>query len=136
MLKSKIHRAFVTEADLEYEGSLTLDPVLMDAADLLPYEKVSIFNVTNGHRFFTYVIEGKRGSRVVCVNGAAAHLAREGDSLIIATFASYDERECKKHCPKLVYVDEQNNIKYIKREDSVLSVSEDSELIVGRNNNS
>ncbi len=135
MLKSKIHRAFVTEADLEYEGSLTLDPVLMDAADLLPYEKVSIFNVTNGHRFFTYVIEGERGSNVVCVNGAAAHLAREGDSLIIATFASYDERECKKHSPKLVYVDESNKIKYVRR-DNGFAMPEDSEMTLGGNNNS
>jgi len=126
LLKSKIHRAFVTEADLEYEGSLTLDPNLMDAADLLPYEKVSIFNVTNGHRFFTYVIEGERGSKAVCVNGAAAHLAREGDSLIIASFASYEAEECKKHSPKLVYVDERNGIDYVKRENRALSVPDDS----------
>ncbi|MGI9558811.1 MAG: aspartate 1-decarboxylase [Thermodesulfobacteriota bacterium] len=122
LLKSKIHHALVTEADLEYEGSLTLDPVLMEAADLLPYEKVSIFNVTNGHRFFTYAIEGKRGTNVVCVNGAAAHLAREGDSLIIATFATYDESECKGHTPKLVYVDEQNNIKSIKHKVSAFTI--------------
>ncbi len=88
----------------------------MEAADLLPHEKVSIFNVTNGHRFNTYAIEGKRGTNVVCVNGAAAHLAREGDSLIIATFALYDENECKSHRPKFVYVDEHNNIKDIKHE--------------------
>ncbi|MCY3972630.1 MAG: aspartate 1-decarboxylase [Candidatus Dadabacteria bacterium] len=124
LLKSKIHQALVTEADLDYEGSLTLDPVLMEAADLLPHEKVSIFNVTNGHRFFTYVIEGGRGTNVVCVNGAAAHLAREGDSLIIASFASYDESECKSHTPKLVYVDERNNIKSIKSEVSPFTISD------------
>jgi len=110
LLKSKIHRAIVTEADLEYEGSITVDRNLMDAADLFHYEQVHIFNITNGHRFTTYVIEGKRGSNVICVNGAAAHLAREGDCLIVASFASYNEEECKIHYPKLIYVDEGNNI--------------------------
>ena len=90
----------------------------------MPHEKVSIFNVTNGHRFFTYVIEGKRGTSVVCVNGAAAHLAREGDSLIIASFASYDESECKSHTPKLVYVDERNNIKSIKSEVNPFTITD------------
>ena len=114
LLKSKIHRATVTEADLEYGGSLTIDKDLMELADLLPYEQVHIFNVTNGHRFSTYVIEGKRGSRAICVNGAAAHLAREGDSLIIANFASYSESEAASHRPKLIYVDENNNVKKVK----------------------
>ncbi len=125
LLKSKIHRATVTEADLDYEGSLTLDRDLMDAADLHPYEEVHIFNLTNGHRFSTYVIEGKRGSRVVCVNGAAAHLAREGDCLIIASFSTYDEDECKKHKPRLVYVDENNNIKDVKPDVHNLRVAHD-----------
>jgi len=116
LLKSKIHRATVTEADVEYEGSITIDKELMTAADLLPYEKVEIFNVTNGHRFFTYVIEGRSGSREICVNGAAAHLARKGDSLIIASFSSYDENEWVVHEPKLVYVDSKNKIKRIKPE--------------------
>lgn len=116
LLKSKIHRATVTEADLDYEGSLTVDRDLMDAADLLPYEEVHIFNVTNGHRFSTYVIEGDRGSNTICVNGAAAHLAREGDCLIIASFANYSEDEFLNHSPKLVYVDDYNNIKNIKSE--------------------
>lgn len=107
----------------------------MEAADILPYEKVSVFNITNGHRFFTYVIEGRRGSNVVCVNGAAAHLAREGDSLIIATFASYDERECAKQAPRLVYVDERNNITYVKRETGFAGPG-GSELPLGGNNNS
>lgn len=114
LLKSKIHRVTVTEADLEYEGSLTIDKDLMELAGLLPYEQVQIFNVTNGHRFSTYVIEGKRGSRAICVNGAAAHLAREGDSLIIANFASYNESEAVNHRPKLIYVDENNNVKKVK----------------------
>jgi len=123
LLKSKIHRATVTEADLDYEGSLTLDRNLMDAADLLPYEEVHIFNLTNGHRFSTYVIEGKKGSNVICVNGAAAHLAREGDCLIIASFSSYNEIECAEHKPRLVYVDDDNNIKEIKPESSGLRLA-------------
>lgn len=123
LLKSKIHRVTVTEADIEYEGSITVDKDLMVAADLIPYEKVDIFNVTNGHRFSTYVIEGRRGSNEICVNGAAAHLAREGDSLIIASFSSYDEDERKKHKPKLVYVDEKNRIKKIKPEPKKLRVA-------------
>jgi len=110
LLKSKIHRANVTEADLDYEGSLTVDKNLMEAADLLPYEEVNIFNITNGHRFSTYVIEGERGSNTVCVNGAAAHLAREGDCLIVASFSYYDEDECKSHVPRLIYVNEENEI--------------------------
>jgi len=124
LLKSKIHRATVTEADLEYEGSLTLDRDLMDAADLYHYEQIHIFNITNGHRFSTYVIEGKRGTNVICVNGAAAHLAREGDSLIIASFASYDETESDKHKPKLVYVNEKNKIVDIKPDESNLKVAQ------------
>ncbi len=123
LLKSKIHRATVTEANIEYEGSITVDKGLMAAADLIPYEKVDIFNVTNGHRFSTYVIEGRRGSKVICVNGAAAHLARQGDSLIIASFSSYDEDECKKHQPTLVYVDEMNRIKKIKPDPKKLMVA-------------
>ena len=123
LLKSKIHRAIVTEADLEYEGSVTVDRDLMDAADLLHYEQVQIYNITNGNRLTTYVIEGERGSKVICVNGAAAHLAREGDCIIIASFASYNEAECKKHSPKLIYVDENNEITSIKPQMSKLSVA-------------
>src|SRR5690606_17957158 len=87
LLKSKIHRVTVREADLEYEGSITIDRDLMDAADMNEYEQVHIFNVTNGHRFVTYVIEGGRGSGDICVNGAAAHLAKKGDILIVASFS-------------------------------------------------
>lgn len=111
LLKSKIHRATVTEADIDYEGSITIDRNLMDEADLVTYEQVHIFNITNGNRLFTYVIEGKRGSNVICVNGAAAHLVRKGDTLIIASFSSYDENQCRNHKPKLIYVDEKNQIK-------------------------
>lgn len=123
LLKSKIHRATVTEADVEYEGSITIDKELMIAADLLPFEKVDIFNVTNGHRFSTYVMRGKFGSKEICVNGAAAHLARKGDSLIIASFSSYDEKECTNHEPKLVYVDSENRIKKIKPEPKKLRLA-------------
>ncbi len=114
LLKSKIHRVTVTDAELDYEGSLTLDRDLMDAADLFPYEEVHIFNLTNGHRFSTYVIEGARGSKTVCVNGAAAHLAQKGDCLIIADFAVYDEEQSASHSPRLVYVDETNGITSVK----------------------
>jgi aspartate 1-decarboxylase len=123
LLKSKIHRVTVTGANVDYEGSITIDKDLMEAADLIPYEQVHIFNVTNGHRFYTYVIEGKRGSGVICVNGAAAHLAREGDTLIIASFASYDESEVNKREPKLVYVDEKNGITKIKPEKRKLRIA-------------
>ena len=123
LLKSKIHRATVTEANVNYEGSITVDKELMDAADLIPYEQVHIFNVTNGQRFFTYVIVGKPGSGVVCINGAAAHLAREGDTIIIASFASYNENECKRHEPKPVYVNEENKIKRTKSEPKKLRLA-------------
>jgi aspartate 1-decarboxylase len=123
LLKSKIHRATVTEANVNYEGSITVDRELMDAADLIPYEQVHIFNVINGQRFFTYIIGGKPGSGVICTNGAAAHLAREGDTVIIASFASYNENECKEHEPKLVYVNEKNKIKKIKLEPKKLGLA-------------
>ncbi len=111
LLKSKIHRATVTHADLEYEGSITLDAGLMRAADILPYEKVAIWNVTRGSRLETYALEGEAGSGVVCVNGAAAHHNRPGDLIIVATFAEMDEAEARAHQPSVVLVDGQNRIK-------------------------
>ena len=123
LLKSKIHRATVTEADLEYEGSITVDRDLMDAADFQHYEQVQIFNITNGNRLTTYVIEGERGSGEICINGAAAHLATKGDLVIIASFSSYDEEECKSYAPKLVYVDGGNRIKEIKHDTNQLRVA-------------
>jgi aspartate 1-decarboxylase len=123
LLKSKIHRATVTEANVDYEGSITVDKDLMEAAGLVPYEQVHIFNVTNGHRFYTYVIEGRRGSGVICTNGAAAHLGREGETVIIASFASYDENEVTKHDPKLVYVDSKNKITKVKPESKNLRIA-------------
>ncbi|MEI8354581.1 MAG: aspartate 1-decarboxylase [Deltaproteobacteria bacterium] len=110
MLKSKIHRATLTGADLQYEGSVTIDKDLMDAADILPYEAVSVWDVNNGSRFETYAIEGQRGSGVVCVNGAAARLVSPKDLVIIATFVSMENAEAANHLPRLVFVDERNSI--------------------------
>ena len=110
LLKSKIHRATVTDADLAYPGSITLDPVLMQAADLVDHERVEIYNVTNGERFATYAIPGARGAGEICINGAAAHKARAGDLVIIASYAEYDEAELAGHRPRLVFVDAANRI--------------------------
>ena len=110
LFKSKIHRATVTHADLDYEGSITLDVDLMRAADILAYEKVAIWNVTRGSRLETYALEGPAGSGVVCVNGAAAHHNRPGDLIIIATFAEMDEAEARAHQPRVVLVDGRNRI--------------------------
>jgi aspartate 1-decarboxylase len=96
MLKSKIHRATVTQADLHYEGSVTIDQNLLNAADILPYEMVSIWNITNGNRFDTYALAGEPGSGVVCVNGAAARMVSPGDLIIIATFVAMDEAEANR----------------------------------------
>lgn len=111
LFRSKIHRATVTQADLDYEGSVTIDSNLMRAADILPYEKVHIWNRTNGSRLETYALEGEAGSGVICVNGAAAHLARPGDMVIIATFAeAADEAEARAWRPIVVHVDAKNGI--------------------------
>ena len=111
IFKSKIHRATVTHADLDYEGSVTLDADLMREADILPYEQVAIWNVTRGSRLETYALEAPPGSGVVCINGAAAHHNRPGDLVIIATFAEMEEAEARAHQPTVVLVDEQNRIK-------------------------
>jgi aspartate 1-decarboxylase len=111
LFRSKIHRATVTQADLDYEGSITIDALLMRAADILPYEKVHVWNRTNGSRLETYALEGEPGSGVICVNGAAAHLARPGDIVIIATFAeAADEAEARAWRPIVVHVDAANHI--------------------------
>jgi len=115
MLKCKIHRATVTEAVLHYEGSITIDETLMEAAGLLEYEQVHIYNIDNGNRFSTYVIRGERDSGVVCVNGAAARKVSRGDLLIVANYAAYDEKELVNFRPTLVYVDEKNRITSVKR---------------------
>lgn len=111
MCKSKIHRATVTDANLAYEGSITLDPELMAAADLLEYEKVHVVDIANGARFETYVITGVEGSGDVVLNGAAARLVQTGDRVIIMSYASYEEAELEGFEPKLVFVDDHNRIR-------------------------
>lgn len=110
MLKAKIHRVRATDANLDYEGSITIDEALMEAAGILPFEQVQIYNVTNGNRFETYTLTGERNSGVICLNGAAAHQATRDDLLIIASYGLFDEEEYTHHHPKLVYVDEANRI--------------------------
>lgn len=113
MLKSKVHRATVTEADLNYIGSITIDRDIMDAADILPNEKVTIVNNNNGERFETYVIEGERGSKTICLNGAAARLVQKGDVIIILTYTILDDQESKNHQPKLVFVNPENEVEKV-----------------------
>jgi len=108
LLKSKIHRATVTGAELHYEGSVTVDPLLLEAADIREFEQVQIYDVTNGSRLTTYAIHGEAGDGGIRINGAAAHLVRPGDVVIIASFAQYSEVEAARHRPKLVRVDARN----------------------------
>jgi len=115
MLSAKIHRATVTEADLNYVGSLTLDKDLMDAAGMLEYEKVGVLNVHNGQRFDTYLLEGKPGSGQLCLNGAAARLGARGDLVILVTYATMDEKEARSHKPRQVFVDANNKIVSLER---------------------
>ncbi|MEW6138467.1 MAG: aspartate 1-decarboxylase [Thermodesulfobacteriota bacterium] len=110
MLKSKIHRATVTEACLDYEGSVTVDPDLLDAANILEYEQVDIYNINNGERFTTYAIPGDRGSGVICLNGAAARKVLVKDLIIICTYVGLDDTECKTHQAINVFVDGANRI--------------------------
>lgn len=110
LLKSKIHRATVTQAELHYEGSVTIDRELLEAADIVLHERVEIYNITNGNRLNTYAIEGEAGTGTICINGAAAHLMNPGDLVIIATYAEYDENELDDHQPIVVQVDELNRI--------------------------
>jgi len=111
ILKSKIHRATVTEADLHYEGSITIDSELMKAADILEYEKVEVLNLNNGLRLATYAIRGRAGSGVICLNGPAARGACLGDTVIILTYVNADKQEAKKIKPKIIKVDGKNRIK-------------------------
>jgi aspartate 1-decarboxylase len=111
MMKSKIHRATVTESNLDYEGSITIDSTLMEKANIIPYEQVDIYNVTNGERFSTYAIKGDPNSGVICINGAAAHKGRKGDIVIIVTYGTYGESELSAFEPRKVYVDGMNRIK-------------------------
>jgi aspartate 1-decarboxylase len=123
MLKSKIHRARVTHADLNYEGSITIAPNLLAAANILPYEAVHIWNVTSGTRFETYAIEGTDNSSHICVNGAAAHLVTLGDIIIIASFIQLADEACANYHPKAIFVDAKNRIKDIRTEVATLTES-------------
>jgi aspartate 1-decarboxylase len=114
MLRSKIHRIQVTECELEYEGSLTLDTELMEAAGMVPFERVDIFDCENGNRFSTYLIEGEPGSRVCCVNGAAARKVAKGDRLIMVSYCTLADDEVADHRPRVVVVGDQNEIKTVK----------------------
>jgi aspartate 1-decarboxylase len=115
MMKSKIHRAVVTGADLNYMGSITIDELLLEATNILPNEKVQVVNNNNGHRFETYVIKGPRGSGVVCLNGAAARLVQPGDLVIIISYALMEQREASNYTPVVVMVDDRNVITDVKR---------------------
>jgi len=110
MLKAKIHRLRVTEADLYYEGSITIDQELLDTAGILPYEKVQVVNVNNGNRLETYTIPGEAGERTVCLNGPAARLAAEGDEVIVISYARLTPTEAREHHPRVVHVDENNDV--------------------------
>jgi aspartate 1-decarboxylase len=114
MLKSKIHRARVTDGNIAYEGSITIDKKLMEAADILPYEQVQILNINNGARFSTYAIEGKENGGDICLNGAAARLVAKGDIVIILTYCDVEEEKCHNYHPRLVYVDAENKITHTK----------------------
>ena len=113
MLKSKIHRARVTETNIDYEGSITIDKKLMEEADILPYEQVEVLNINNGARFTTYAIKGECGE--ICLNGAAARLAVKGDIVLILSYCHVDEEEAQNFTPKLVYVDARNAITETKQ---------------------
>lgn len=111
LLKSKLHRVTVTHSELDYEGSVAIDEDLLKAGDILEYEQLEVYNITNGERFSTYAIRAEAGSGVISVNGAAAHKANPGDLLIICTYARLNEDELKNFEPTLVYVDEKNHIR-------------------------
>lgn len=111
MLSAKLHRATITEANLDYEGSLTIDKDLLDSVGIIPFERVKVYNINNGERFDTYAIEGKRGSGVIGLNGAAARKGMVGDLIIIVTFGFYSEDELEKYHPNIALLDDQNQVK-------------------------
>lgn len=117
MLKSKLHRATVTQACLDYVGSITIDADLLDAAQILVHEKIQVVDVNNGNRFETYVIAGERGSGVICLNGAAARQVQPGDKVILITYCILDEREAQEHHPTVVFLDAGNRIQSIKKQE-------------------
>ena len=114
MLRAKVHRITVTECDVEYEGSLTLDRDLMDACGMVPFEKIEVYDVDNANRFSTYLIEGPRGSGACCVNGAAARLVEVGHRVIVAAYCGVDETEMRAHVPRIVLVDARNRMTVVK----------------------
>jgi aspartate 1-decarboxylase len=120
MLKSKIHRATVTQCDLHYVGSITIDAELLEAADILEFEQVAVLDVDNGARFETYTISGERGGREVKVNGAAARLVHRGDTIIVISYAGYEPDELDNYNPRVVHVDAHNEIHHIDREVATL----------------
>ena len=132
MLKSKIHRATVTDCDVDYVGSITLDPELMRRADLLVNEQVHVWDIDNGARFVTYAIEGTDGSGTVQVNGAAARLVRSGDKVIIASFGAYDEKDLERYSPVVVHVDDDNDVVAVDSDPTVLlgGVSPEQEALL------
>ncbi|MDR0807119.1 MAG: aspartate 1-decarboxylase [Enterobacteriaceae bacterium] len=115
MLKSKIHRATVIQAELDYIGSITVDQDLLDASGILEYEKVQIVNINNGSRFETYTISGKRGSGLICLNGAAARHVQVGDKVIIMCYAQFSAEEARQHQPQVVFVDDENRVSRVSR---------------------
>lgn len=122
MMNSKLHRATVTEADLNYVGSITIDADLLDAAGMLPNEKVHVVNNNNGSRFETYIIAGERGSGVICVNGAAARLVQRGDIVIILSYVYMTDEEVRTHEPTVLIMDEKNGVKEIIREKQGMTI--------------
>lgn len=128
MLKGKIHRAVVVQAELNYVGSITVDPELMEAAGILEYEKVQIVDVENGSRFETYTIEGEPGSGMICLNGAAARMVQTGDHIIIMCYCNMTPEEAANHKPKVVFVDEKNHIKQVTNYEKHGQLSDDITL--------
>ena len=114
MLRAKVHRITVTECDVAYEGSLTMDRQVMDACGMVPFEKIDVYDVDNGNRFTTYLIEGAPGSGACCVNGAAARLVERGHKVIVASYAAVDEKDVRTHVPRIVLVDDRNKITVVK----------------------
>ena len=129
MLKGKIHRATVVQAELDYVGSITVDEDLLEAAGIMEYEKVQIVDVNNGSRFETYTICGKRGSGMICLNGAAARCVSTGDKIIIMCYAHYDSEEAKEHKPQVVFVDDENKISRVTNMQVTKTVKETRDLI-------
>lgn len=121
MLKSKIHRATVSDCDVDYIGSITIDPELMEAADLLPNEQVHVWDLESGSRFVTYVIEGTPGAREMQVNGAAAHLTKPGHKVIVASFGAYNRADLETYAPTVVHVDDENGIRKVDEKPGVLA---------------